>query len=1196
MKDTRKTKAQLVEELEQLRAANARLGSAGGETLRPNRQLMGFLIDQMLEPTVMLDFEGNVLHGNELAAGVLGLDSAAGIPGLSLAAVMHPDSLQQAAADLAAVKQATAPFSASYMLLINGRTVHIESHGHRIDLADGPVDLVSFRDVTKRREKEERDRSNELILRSVLDHSSTVIFIKDLDGKYLLINKRYEELFGITNEEIAGKTDFDVFPAEAAEQFQAKDRKAVAAGGPIEEEELVPHEDGVHTYISVKFPMYGTDGTLFATCGIATDITERKQAEDALARHHDDLEARVAERTRELTEVNRKLHEEVADRELAEEELAIFKRFADASGQGFGMADLDGTTTYLNPELCRILELDRPEDGYGKPIREFHPDDSWRTLEVEALPRVMDSGEWNGETALISRTGRVTPVIQSLFLLRDGKGNPIKLASVLTDITERKRAERALTESEAKYRALFENSVVGQFRVAVGGKMLDANRAMAEMFGWDDLEAFVDSCDMAGLWVDPEDRAKMYAIMKEHGELENFETRFLRKDGSTFPLRVSSKMYPEFGYQEGICIDISEEKSAIDALVESERKFRALAESTTAQITIIQDDRYTYANQAFLDYHEIEPADLQLITPEELGMGMMTPEAIEQATAVWRAAMERGESHFRVEFPDVDGNWFQTNVAMVELDGKPSFIGMTFDITELKRTQEKLAESEKRYRTIFDAAATAMISCGDDAVITLANDEWVSLTGYSKEETEGKLTWMPFFTGETLERMQRYHEMRSKDPQSAPRFYEARLIDRHGEPHDGIVTVDMVPGTKQRVASFQDITDLKRAQEEIKQSEERYRTIFDTAGTGMISFGADAVITLANEEWAKLSGYSIEETVGKLTWMPFFTEQSLAKMRTYHEMRTRDPSSVPTAYEAQFVDRAGNIHEGIINIQVVPGTQQRVASFQDMTELKRAQKEMYRADKMAALGQIIAGVAHEINNPNNFIYFNLPILRRYVEAIAPLLEERCSKEPGLKILNMPFEVFLEDVFKLLENMEHGSTRITSIVSDLRNYVRSDEDQDFKFEQVAQAVERVMTLVGKQVRKMVKRFDVEVAEGLPPVKMNVGKIEQVLINLVINAGQAVDKEDSWVKLSARSAVDSADWVELLVEDNGVGILDENLEQIFEPFFTSKGREQGTGLGLSISQRIVEEHGGTIGVESAVGVGTVFTIRLPAAPVA
>ena len=388
-----------------------------------------------------------------------------------------------------------------------------------------------------------------------------------------------------------------------------------------------------------------------------------------------------------------------------------------------------------------------------------------------------------------------------------------------------------------------------------------------------------------------------------------------------------------------------------------------------------------------------------------------------------------------------------------------------------------------------------------------------------------------------------------------------------------------------------DITEVKQAQEEVARSAERYRTIFDTAGTGMISFGEDSVITLANEEWRKLTGYSVDETVGKLTWMPFFTEASLEKMKQFHQMRGKDPDSAPRAYEAQLVDREGVVHDGVINIQVVPGTSQRVASFHDMTDLKRAQQQMYRADKMAALGQIIAGVAHEINNPNNFIYFNLPILRRYVEAMKPLLERALKDEPELTILNMPYQAFLEDMYKLLENMEHGSKRITAIVSDLKTYIRSGEDMEMKEGPLRPIIDQVMTLIGKQVRKQVRRFETDVAASLPTVKVNPGKLEQVLINLVINAGQAADKEDSLIRLSAGPSPDGA-LVEIKVEDNGAGIPQAHLNQIFEPFYTSKGREEGTGLGLSISHQIIQDHGGTLEVQSEEGQGACFTVRLPA----
>ncbi|MDJ0764502.1 MAG: 7TM diverse intracellular signaling domain-containing protein [Myxococcota bacterium] len=256
-----------------------------------------------------------------------------------------------------------------------------------------------------------------------------------------------------------------------------------------------------------------------------------------------------------------------------------------------------------------------------------------------------------------------------------------------------------------------------------------------------------------------------------------------------------------------------------------------------------------------------------------------------------------------------------------------------------------------------------------------------------------------------------------------------------------------------------------------------------------------------------------------------------------------------------------------------------------------AEQQMMRADKMVALGQIMAGVAHEINNPNNFIHFNLPIMKKYVAAMAPMIEHHRNQNPDLKLLNMPYDVFIDDVYKLIDNMQHGSKRITKIVGELKEYVHGGEGEQKQMTPIEPVVDQVVALVGKQVLKTVKRFDVSVADGLPRILMNSGKIEQVLVNLIINAGHAADKEDAWIKLTAQKSSKQAHQVEVRIEDNGTGIPKDVQRRIFDPFFTTKERGVGTGLGLSISQKTVVDHGGTLTVESEVGQGTCFTLALP-----
>lgn len=375
------------------------------------------------------------------------------------------------------------------------------------------------------------------------------------------------------------------------------------------------------------------------------------------------------------------------------------------------------------------------------------------------------------------------------------------------------------------------------------------------------------------------------------------------------------------------------------------------------------------------------------------------------------------------------------------------------------------------------------------------------------------------------------------------------------------------------------------AEAALSQSEERFRTLADST-TAHIAIVQQDRLVYANETFIKATGMNWETLKQAPLSTIFSTETIEANRRAQTEAERQ--SKQQFRYESR--DRRGRRYEVSAQLVEVDGAEALISTSFNITERKRAEQQMFRAEKMAALGQIIAGVAHEINNPNNFIYFNLPILKKYVDTIKPLLDDRAAQEGDLRVLNLPYEAFIEDLYKLIENMQHGSARITGIVSDLKDYVRSSEEKDKTPGAIDGVIEQVMTLVGKQVSKSVSTLNVEVQPGLPPVEMNAGKIEQVLINLILNAGQAADKEDAWVRLTAGPG-EQEGWVTIRVEDNGSGIAEQDVAQIFEPFFTTKAEESGTGLGLAISHQIIEDHGGSIGVTSELGKGTCFAIHLP-----
>jgi PAS domain S-box-containing protein len=275
----------------------------------------------------------------------------------------------------------------------------------------------------------------------------------------------------------------------------------------------------------------------------------------------------------------------------------------------------------------------------------------------------------------------------------------------------------------------------------------------------------------------------------------------------------------------------------------------------------------------------------------------------------------------------------------------------------------------------------------------------------------------------------------------------------------------------------------------------------------------------------------------------------------------------------------------------------RIVILRDMTdakrieaELKKSRKQLVQAQKMESLGTLVAGVAHEINNPNNFITFNIPILKEYVNEILPVLDAHAEKNSGFSISGMPYIEFRNDIFNLLGNIEHGSMRINRIVSNLTEFSRGKENPCSEWVDPSAVIGKAEALCQGKIKKNVKTFSVVLSDTLPRILTDPNILEQVLVNLLINAAQAADKEDSWIRVKAGWFDETAGEFMIEVRDNGHGIKKRFIDRIFDPFFTTRALGEGTGLGLSISHSLVENIGGRLEVESKFGKGSIFRVVL------
>ena len=269
--------------------------------------------------------------------------------------------------------------------------------------------------------------------------------------------------------------------------------------------------------------------------------------------------------------------------------------------------------------------------------------------------------------------------------------------------------------------------------------------------------------------------------------------------------------------------------------------------------------------------------------------------------------------------------------------------------------------------------------------------------------------------------------------------------------------------------------------------------------------------------------------------------------------------------------------------------------------LQSAQAQLVQSEKLASVGQLAAGVAHEINNPIGFIMSNLGTLKTYTTVMQELINgyrgyaagaRAQSHEPEIlekmKALedDEDIEFILEDIADLLHDSIEGSKRVKDIVQGLKSFSRVDDAQMCD-EDVHAGIESTLKVVDNEVKY---KCDVVKAFGdLPLIPCNLAQLNQVFMNLIVNAAQAIESQGT---LTISTGVEDA-FAVLRFRDTGSGIPADKLGSVFDPFFTTKPIGSGTGLGLSISFGIIQDHGGTIEVQSEVGVGTEFTIRLPLA---
>jgi PAS domain S-box-containing protein len=531
---------------------------------------------------------------------------------------------------------------------------------------------------------------------------------------------------------------------------------------------------------------------------------------------------------------------------------------------------------------------------------------------------------------------------------------------------------------------------------------------------------------------------------------------------------------------------------------------------------------------------------------------------------------------------DGKGYWFQAiKVPLFDNDGKViGLVGIARDITKLKQAEEALRESEEKYRSLFENTGTATFVTEEDMTVSQVNAKCEVLSGYSRDEIVGKMKTTDFIPVEELERIKKYHFERRKKDDNIPPEYELKLVDKNGNIKNVFIQVGMIPKTKQSIASIIDITPLKQAEKALRESEERYKSLFKNNHCVMLLIDPESAdIVDANPAAVSFYGWSKEElTSKKITNINTLTDEQV-----FQEMKQ---AKTEERQHFLFSHRLSNGEIRDVEVYSRPiilhGKQLLYSIIHDISERKKAEKDRQRlqlqlqqAHKMEAIGTMAGGIAHDFNNILGIILGNTELAMDDVPEWNPARMN-------------------------LDEVRTASLRAKDVVRQLLSFARKT-DQERKPVKINSVITGALKLLRSSIPTSIE-MRCNMPRDSEIILADPTQTNQIMINLCTNAAQAMEDDGGILEISLESVIleesiaksyelSPGRFVKLTVNDTGHGIDPKIKDRIFDPYFTTREVGKGSGMGLAVVHGIVKNHDGAISVDSEVGKGTTFNVLLP-----
>ncbi|WP_220681229.1 PAS domain S-box protein [Methanofollis formosanus] len=812
---------------------------------------------------------------------------------------------------------------------------------------------------------------------------------------------------------------------------------------------------------------------------------------------------------------------------------------------------LPGRILDLNRGACSLFEYSW-EDLLGRLFRDFIPLLEWERV-ASLVCALRDEGQITAEIPLVRQDGREVPVEISAHLYEQN-GSEIVLL-VMRDISERVESEKKIREANQRLNLLIDALPESVYFKDRERRCLIVNNTLAELAGMQKEEivgkknddvfppAFAVQCDLTDFRI-LEERTPIHSLESVEGE-----------DGSIFCFDTTKvPVLDEDGevrYFVGVSRDITEQKRAEEALRHSEAKYRMLFEAASDAIFIFdREGRFLEVNRVACERLGYRRDELLAMTRAEISSPVLRDEVSERI----RMLFERGQVIYETDHITRDGRVIPTEVNghLIEYEGRQAVLSIARDITERKSLEEELRRSVEVYRTIFENTGTGMVLIDEDATLLLVNSELEQLFGYRREEVEGRMRWTDLVAEEDLEQMLEYHAGRRDTQASVPGSYECTAIARGGRRLCLLLTVSVIPGTKQSIASVIDVTEQNEVELALKEREERLQLVVTGADLGIWDWDMESGHFVLNERWAGMLGYSLSEVEASFAaWKAMIHPDDRPKVLS--ALASYLAGDLPQ-YHAEYRMQAKDGHwvwvlsVGEVAARDAGGRALRMAGIhQDITGFKRSQEALKEANKKLTI--LSSVTRHDIlNQVQGLLWF------------ASEIEGQTGKYPGL----------CEAAQRI--------GRIAELIQYQISFTRDYEEMGVKapeWQRVRKVAEgAALAALPRGVRLEVKTGELEVyADSM---------LSKVFYNLFENAvrhGEGITRVTVSFKTEEGRGV-------LIVEDDGVGVPEAKKSYIFK-----RGYGQHSGLGLFLVSEILEITGMTVRETGAEGEGARFEVALP-----